>query len=132
MRHPHPWLLLMSCAIFAVSTIGCDGPPPAETQNPEASEPAQRDPSNDEPPPQGQEEPASSDVSTTETGTEYVMFMNAEYYKSGPQQGSPPDGQFPAGTNVRILQNAGSYTLVESSEGVQAYVASDAIGEVVK
>ena len=55
------------------------------------------------------------------------IFVETEYYLTGAQQGRPPDGTFPAGAKVKILEEAGSYTLVESKSGVKAYVAADAI-----
>jgi hypothetical protein len=59
----------------------------------------------------------------------HVITTEVEYYTTGPQQGRPPDGKFPAGTKVTIVREAGSYILVRSEDGVEAYVASDAIKE---
>lgn len=56
-----------------------------------------------------------------------VIAAETEYYTTGPQQGRPPDGMFPAGKKVKIVEEAGSYTLVQSQGGVKAYVATDAI-----
>ena len=39
-------------------------------------------------------------------------------------------GKFPAGTEVNIVETAGSYTLVRSQDGVKAYVAADAVQEI--
>ena len=57
----------------------------------------------------------------------HVIVAETEYYTTGPQQGRPPDGKFPAGTNVSIVEEAGSYVLVRSESGVEAYVAADAV-----
>jgi len=59
----------------------------------------------------------------------HVIAAEVEYYTTGPQQGRPPDGKFPAGTKVNIVQQAGSYTLVRSEGGVEAFVTSDALKE---
>ena len=59
----------------------------------------------------------------------HVITTEVEYYTTGPQQGRPPDGKFPAGTKVNIVQEAGSYTQVRSESGIEAYVSSDAIKE---
>jgi uncharacterized protein YgiM (DUF1202 family) len=59
----------------------------------------------------------------------HVITTEAEYYTTGPQQGRPPDGKFPAGTKVTIVREEGSYTLVRSEAGVEAYVSSDAVKE---
>ena len=65
------------------------------------------------------------------SGSEFshVIAAETEYYTTGPQQGRPPDGKYPAGTNVSIVEDAGSYVLVRSERGVEAYVAADAVGE---
>ena len=57
----------------------------------------------------------------------HVITVETEYYTTGPQQSRPPDGEFPAGTKVNIVEEAGSYVLVQSAGGVQAYVATDAV-----
>ncbi len=63
------------------------------------------------------EAPSSSSVITFET----------EYYTTGPQQGRPADGLFPAGAEVKILEESGSYLLVRSENGVEGYVAANAV-----
>ena len=60
----------------------------------------------------------------------HVISVEAEYYTTGPQQGRPPDGKFSAGTNVNVIEEAGSYTLVRSKNGVEAFVASDALTQM--
>ncbi|MFN4257683.1 MAG: serpin family protein [Gemmataceae bacterium] len=62
----------------------------------------------------------------------HVLEMPTDYYKTGPQQGRPPDGYWPAGTQVRKLKDAGGYTLVQTAAGVQAYVASGVLKPLAK
>jgi serpin B len=57
----------------------------------------------------------------------HVIAAETEYYTTGPQQGRPPDGKFPAGTKVSIVEEAGSCVLVDSEGGVEAYVTADAV-----
>ena len=57
----------------------------------------------------------------------HVIAADTAYYTTGPQQGRPPDGTFKAGTQVNVLKNAGSYTLVRSADGIEAYVAEDVL-----
>lgn len=57
----------------------------------------------------------------------HVIAAETEYYTTGPQQGRPPDGTFPAGTKVSIVEESDSYVLVNSEDGIEAYIASDAI-----
>lgn len=57
----------------------------------------------------------------------HVIAAETEYYTTGPQQGRPPDGTFPAGTKVSIVEESGSYVLVQSGDGVEAYIAADAV-----
>jgi len=59
----------------------------------------------------------------------YVIAREVEYYNSGPQQGRPPDGKFPAGTKVNVLRRTGGISLVRSPDGIEAYVMSEAILE---
>ena len=54
----------------------------------------------------------------------HTIDPGTEYYKGGPQQGSPPDGQIPGGTRVKLLENAGSYSLVEAESGENGYVST--------
>jgi serpin B len=60
----------------------------------------------------------------------HVISTEAEYYRTGPQQGRPPDGIFEAGTRVQLLKKAGSYSIVRTEDGTKAYVASDVLREV--
>lgn len=74
--------------------------------------------------------PAQQEPTDTNSDSfSHVIATETEYYTTGPQQGRPPDGKFPAGTKVNIVQEAGSYTQVRSESGIEAYVSSDAIKE---
>ena len=68
----------------------------------------------------------SSQTSTDATGnfTHIIQTAGEQYYLNGPQQAHPPDGTFPKGTQVRLIRDAGSYTIVQSESGVTAYVTS--------
>jgi uncharacterized protein YgiM (DUF1202 family) len=63
----------------------------------------------------------------TKTSTGPVIRHDSVFYKTGPQQASPPDGTFKAGTRIEVVHKAGSYTLVRTEDGREGYVASDAI-----
>jgi hypothetical protein len=85
--------------------------------------------------------PEAAAPDATDTGTAFtpppappesfplVLTEEVEYYKTGPQQGQPPDGKFAAGTKVNVRRRTGSYSLVRTSDGVEGYVSSDAISE---
>ncbi len=60
----------------------------------------------------------------SKTGCTHVITGDTEYYTTGPQQARPPDGTLAADTKVRLVEEAGSYSLVESQDGVRAYVAN--------
>ena len=60
----------------------------------------------------------------------HVISTETEYYTTGPQQGRPPDGKFPAGTKANVIEETGSYTLVRSENVVEAFVASDALTQM--
>jgi len=72
---------------------------------------------------------ASDNKSAVQSSGEFThtITTQTEYYTTGPQQGRPADGKLAADTAVNIVRQAGSYTLVETPDGVQAYVASDAV-----
>jgi hypothetical protein len=55
------------------------------------------------------------------------ITADTAYYQTGPQQMTPPDGTFRAGTKVALIRTAGSYSLVTSAAGVEAWVASEAV-----
>lgn len=57
----------------------------------------------------------------------HIIAADTDYYTTGPQQGRPADGEFPLGTKVVIVEEAGSYVLVQLETGVKAYVAADAV-----
>lgn len=60
-------------------------------------------------------------------GPTHVVLRETEYYLSGPQQARPPDGTLAAGTRVTLLRDAGSYCLVRTDQGLEAYVATDVL-----
>jgi len=74
------------------------------------------------------EAPQDLDIEGSQVSeTSHVIASDSKYYTTGPQQGRPPDGEFPAGTKVDIVEDAGSYVLVRSDGGIEAYVAADAV-----
>lgn len=63
----------------------------------------------------------------TEQEFTHELTQDEEYYTTGPQQARPPDGEFPAGAKVVLVDDAGSYSLVTSETGVTAYVATGSL-----
>src|SRR5215207_6741510 len=57
----------------------------------------------------------------------HMVTENAPYYLGGPWQPGPPDGTLPAETKVALLRVAGSYVLVRSEDGNEAWMAADRI-----
>ncbi len=57
----------------------------------------------------------------------HVISGEEVYYLDGPQQMRPPDGKFPAGTRVELVQNSGSYSMVVSEDGIRAYVSTGSL-----
>ena len=116
-------LLLLSIGFY-----GCNNEEPAntpsdadatgETDNQDATDQAAADDStNPEIVP-----PQKPDVKVT-----HVMSSEETYYLDGPQQMRPPDGKFKAGTKVELVQEAGSYSVVVSEDGIRAYVSTGAL-----
>ncbi len=60
----------------------------------------------------------------------HQLWQPSLFYLSGPQQGRPPDGEFRAGTLVRIVEEAGSYILVQSEENITAFVDASALAPI--
>ena len=79
------------------------------------------------------EGPAADEANAPDKSTKaepeftHVVVKSTLYYKGGPQQAQPPDGTFTAGTKVRLLRAAGSYSRVRSEGGIEGYVAAKAI-----
>ena len=57
----------------------------------------------------------------------HTITIDTEYYTDGPQQARPPDGTMRAGTNVTLVEEAGSYCRVKSEEGIEGYVATGSL-----
>ena len=68
-----------------------------------------------------------TDSVTSSSSYPAVISETSVYYTGGPQQGRPPEGEFIKGTRVQVLENAGSYSIVRSADGIEAYVSTDAI-----
>ena len=68
-------------------------------------------------------------ASLAEIPFSHTISMETEYYLGGPQQAQPHDGTFKAGTKVRLLA-VGSYCVVETEDGVTAWVAADDVKPV--
>ncbi|MBI2823111.1 MAG: serpin family protein [Planctomycetia bacterium] len=69
----------------------------------------------------------------TDARMTHVVTADTPYYRTGPQQGRPPDGELKAQSRVRLVRAAGSYSLVELRDGSQVYVdaaALEPIGEL--
>ncbi len=60
----------------------------------------------------------------------HVITSDTVYYMSGPQQARPPEGKFKAGTKVTLVRKAGSYSVVRSETGIQAYVSTGSLRAV--
>lgn len=58
------------------------------------------------------------------------ITKDAPYYKTGPQQARPQDGILKAGTKIKLIKDAGSYSLVETEQGIEAYVAISDMEEI--
>ena len=62
----------------------------------------------------------------------HVITTGSAYYVGGPQQARPPDGTLMKGTRVRVIQNAGSYSIVRTADGIEGYISTAAIGPAVE
>ncbi len=60
----------------------------------------------------------------------HIVKFPAQYYTGGPQQARPPDGVFDSGTRVQLVEDAGSYWLVEAEDGTTAYVSTGSLESI--
>ena len=72
---------------------------------------------------------APGNAPAAKAGFPDVITSSTAYYTGGPQQGRPADGTLAEGTPVRVISDAGSYAVVETAEGIHAYVSTGAIGK---
>jgi len=91
----------------------------SDTQD--ATDQTTEDQSNDSP------NPEIGPPQKTEVKVTHVISSEETYYLDGPQQMRPPDGKFKAGTKVELVQEAGSYSVVVSEDGIRAYVSTGAL-----
>lgn len=54
-----------------------------------------------------------------------------ELYRGGPQQGRPAESELPAETYVRVIETAGSYSLIETESGEGGWVITSALQPLV-
>ena len=75
-------------------------------------------------------QPSQNENAKVETNSTHVIVAETVYYKGGPQQAQPPDGRFRVGTKVKLIEEAGSYILVRSEDGITAYVVADSMRKI--
>jgi hypothetical protein len=77
-----------------------------------------------------------NEITTSEqvvkTKATHVITSTTAYYTTSPAQGRPADGRLETGTEVYLVRNAGSYTLVKTSTGISGYVSSAALKPIKK
>ena len=108
--------VLVVLVLFAL--VGCADepvPPTMAAKEPEAKSDTQ---------------PSQDRNATVETNPTHAIVAETAYYRGGPQQAQPPDGRFEVGTQVKLIEEAGSYILVRSAEGITAYVAADSVKQL--
>jgi hypothetical protein len=71
--------------------------------------------------------PASAPATTPSTGFTHVLARDEPYYLTGPQQGRPPEGTLKAGTRVKLVESAGTYSRVAAEDGTAAWVSSESL-----
>ncbi|MBL8896897.1 MAG: hypothetical protein JNM84_04690 [Planctomycetes bacterium] len=57
----------------------------------------------------------------------HELATSCELYRGGPQQSRPADLRLEAGTLVRVIETAGSYTLIELENRDGGYVLTSAL-----
>ena len=82
------------------------------------------DPTSDAPPTAPKLTKANAPGATAFT---HLISTATVYYLGSPQQGRPPEGEFPKGSRVRVLQDNGGHLRVESKSGITAWVSAGAV-----
>ena len=119
-------LLLLSIGFYGCNNEGPAGTPSdadaaGQTDNQDTTEQTAEDQADDSTNPEIVP-PKKLEVKVT-----HVINSEETYYLDGPQQMRPPDGKFKSGTKVELVQEAGSYSVVVSEDGIRAYVSTGAL-----
>ena len=64
--------------------------------------------------------------------THLIQSTGEQYYLNGPQQAQAADGSFPKGTRVKLIREAGSYSIVLSESGITAHVTTGCLKQIGK
>ena len=64
--------------------------------------------------------------------THVIHTAKEQYYLNGPQQAQAADGNFPKGTRVKLIREAGSYSIVQSESGITAHVTTGCLQQIGK
>ncbi len=72
----------------------------------------------------GPDEPDPAPDAKTYT---HELGSDAEWYLASPAQAMPPNGTISAGTKANVVQDAGSYTLIETETGIKGYVSTGSL-----
>lgn len=64
--------------------------------------------------------------------THLIHTAKEQYYLNGPQQAQAPDGSFEKGTKVKLIREAGSYSIVLSESGITAHVTTGCLQQIGK
>lgn len=57
-----------------------------------------------------------------------MVTKRADYYKTGPDQPTPPDGRLDEGTRIRVLSMNGENAKVETTYGLVVWISANNIG----
>lgn len=57
-----------------------------------------------------------------------IVTKRTEYFKTSPDQPTPPDGRLEEGTRLRVLQMNGENAKIETTYGMQVWINANAIG----
>ena len=120
-------LLLLATVVFA----GCKpaGAPPADQKPTDKDKPQAHSHHQSTTETEGAQLLAPGNVPAAKASFPDVITSSTAYYTGGPQQGRPADGTLAEGTPVRVIAAAGSYSVVETADGIHAYVSTGAIGK---
>ncbi len=117
--------------LVLIGSWGCNNQqPPENSTNDTSAEQSSNENTTDEKGADPADNPEIVPPKKTEVKVTHVIGGEEVYYLDGPQQMRPPDGKFKAGTRVELVQDAGSYSVVVSEDGIRAYVSTGSLKPV--
>jgi len=74
--------------------------------------------------------PSGLSTSPDQFKATHILTAEAVYYLTGPQQSRPPDGKLKRGTQVQLIRDSGSYSVVVTDNGFRAHLSTASLKSI--